>query len=927
MPITRPLRTPMPARRVAPPQRPRAALQQVRPMPSLVKPAIKPAIAPVKAALPKPQVKSPRSAFATEEGYQKYLARQKPPPPPMQQEPNPAAAPWINIAAPPGETQAPAKPPPAVKPPVQPAQPTATAPPVITEVDATSEADQIKKQSEDDLNELNALKGANLTAESDYRDAMVQSSKERYSAEQANLDRLEALQATTLDARNKALQAGADVQRKDAENAWQTSKQEYDLQRDRTKKAYEDQIVEQQLSNTKRTLEMESTLAAMGGYGSLAKNKEMQSLTLQNDRVLNSVVFEKEASDREVTIKIDDLTRGYKQDLNKIETNKQNAIQDNYDKYLEYVTKIQDDREMSEVEKQSAIRDAQGNYKRNVAKINQDSFETRYNISQTAAAQVHQARAQEKEDAKNTIKDIINTFALSEQEMTPAQQKQLQMLEKRSGYPVGLSLVNLDNLKKQAKAENLQISQITDNAGNVTFVAMDKTTGEIKHQETLEGLGASTKFTLNFNPITGETTIFDPSTGQAVSPGSSGVAQSYFKNTPAGNTSVGTSMLNNDDFKKIFNVGGVGGWCGIFASSLSTATQVGNTWGEKRSHIDKRDNPKPGDKLLIPLGVKTDRDYGHVAVVTDYDAASGTISVVESNKDGAINKCQRQGGKNCESLGKITTGTYKLSDVVKQGGGFASGSFKPGIQNQLKSKNNPILAQQSTRPSLTYSQAYAEGLKRYPDDPSKAQTFAKNVLASGSMPPEPEQTITKEQAAKQVTKGVKPEKPQKPPTEAEKTTAIFAQRTKEANQIFDQLADKIEGQDFTAFQYQRSVPNVLKSSEMQQQEQAERNFINSILRRESGAAIAPSEFDSAAKQYFPQPGDGKEVLRQKKQNRLTTIKGLERAAGPALFPEEATAGEPTGLQALLQAFTGGGAQPSTVQPTGAANDILAKYGL
>jgi hypothetical protein len=34
---------------------------------------------------------------------------------------------------------------------------------------------------------------------------------------------------------------------------------------------------------------------------------------------------------------------------------------------------------------------------------------------------------------------------------------------------------------------------------------------------------------------------------------------------------------------------------------------------------------------------------------------------------------------------------------------------------------------------------------------------------------------------------------------------------------------------------------------VQQQEQAERNFINAVLRKESGAAIAPSEFMSAQK--------------------------------------------------------------------------------
>ncbi len=43
-------------------------------------------------------------------------------------------------------------------------------------------------------------------------------------------------------------------------------------------------------------------------------------------------------------------------------------------------------------------------------------------------------------------------------------------------------------------------------------------------------------------------------------------------------------------------------------------------------------------------------------------------------------------------------------------------------------------------------------------------------------------------------------------------------------------------------------------------EQAERNFVNAVLRRESGAAISPEEFVSAEKQYFAQRGDGDAVL-------------------------------------------------------------------
>lgn len=76
--------------------------------------------------------------------------------------------------------------------------------------------------------------------------------------------------------------------------------------------------------------------------------------------------------------------------------------------------------------------------------------------------------------------------------------------------------------------------------------------------------------------------------------------------------------------------------------------------------------------------------------------------------------------------------------------------------------------------------------------------------------------------------------------------------------------------------------NVSMSDETQQAEQAQRDFINAILRRESGAAIAPSEFENARKQYFPQPLDKPGNLAQKARNRQLAIQGVLAEVPPAL---------------------------------------------
>ena len=76
------------------------------------------------------------------------------------------------------------------------------------------------------------------------------------------------------------------------------------------------------------------------------------------------------------------------------------------------------------------------------------------------------------------------------------------------------------------------------------------------------------------------------------------------------------------------------------------------------------------------------------------------------------------------------------------------------------------------------------------------------------------------------------------------------------------------------------------SPEYQKFDQAQRNFINAALRRESGAVISDAEFENAKRQYFPQPGDSKEVLAQKQANRADAIRGIAGGAGAGYAPAD-----------------------------------------
>lgn len=70
------------------------------------------------------------------------------------------------------------------------------------------------------------------------------------------------------------------------------------------------------------------------------------------------------------------------------------------------------------------------------------------------------------------------------------------------------------------------------------------------------------------------------------------------------------------------------------------------------------------------------------------------------------------------------------------------------------------------------------------------------------------------------------------------------------------------------------------SSEQQQYDQAKRNFITAVLRKESGASIASSEFINEEKKYFPQAGEDDKVIKQKQRARKLAIEAMKIQAGP-----------------------------------------------
>lgn len=122
------------------------------------------------------------------------------------------------------------------------------------------------------------------------------------------------------------------------------------------------------------------------------------------------------------------------------------------------------------------------------------------------------------------------------------------------------------------------------------------------------------------------------------------------------------------------------------------------------------------------------------------------------------------------------------------------------------------------------------------------------------------------------------------PKQGEAASAGYANRLAESAALIDQSQGALSSLGQNMKSHVPVIGNYLVSGEFQKGDQAERNFINAQLRRESGAAIAESEFANARKQYIPQPGDGPEVLAQKKAARDMAVRNMQLSAGNTLLP-------------------------------------------
>ena len=138
-------------------------------------------------------------------------------------------------------------------------------------------------------------------------------------------------------------------------------------------------------------------------------------------------------------------------------------------------------------------------------------------------------------------------------------------------------------------------------------------------------------------------------------------------------------------------------------------------------------------------------------------------------------------------------------------------------------------------------------------------------------------------------------------TDGQSNAAAFANRMNAGLMIFDELTsggyDPTNFQDYLASNLPRSVSGFASTAEGQRYMAAKTDFITAVLRKESGAAISVSEFEKEDRKYFPQPGEGPEVVEQKRKARARALQSMIAQSGPAyevLFGDPEETGIPPG---------------------------------
>lgn len=153
-------------------------------------------------------------------------------------------------------------------------------------------------------------------------------------------------------------------------------------------------------------------------------------------------------------------------------------------------------------------------------------------------------------------------------------------------------------------------------------------------------------------------------------------------------------------------------------------------------------------------------------------------------------------------------------------------------------------------------------------------------------------------------------------TGAQKRVFQFFQRAQQAEADVANVEEEVAGMNLGGQAWLKFAPNFLQTDKGQLYNQAQRAFTEARLRKDSGAAIPPHEYEADRKTYFAEPGDSAETLEQKRRARANVLSALAFESGRAV--SEFYGDEADGILTGLRTRAGGGksSKPATADGDG-----------
>jgi hypothetical protein len=123
----------------------------------------------------------------------------------------------------------------------------------------------------------------------------------------------------------------------------------------------------------------------------------------------------------------------------------------------------------------------------------------------------------------------------------------------------------------------------------------------------------------------------------------------------------------------------------------------------------------------------------------------------------------------------------------------------------------------------------------------------------------------------------------KPFTEGQSKDNVFSTRARGALPTLNQFEQQLTSLGNRALDMDPTglARGALQNSDFQVAKSAGDEFLQAILRKDTGAAITTQEQELYGKTYLPQPGDGPEVIQYKRQARERAVAAIEAGMSPA----------------------------------------------